>query len=1507
VASPNMIPPDCDAITAQMLGLAELKPGDIERIIQSVQGAAENIQGIYPLTPLQEGRLFRDSPNKEGDTCALMTVLSVSRRERLHELIAALQGVIDRHDLLRTAVLWKEFPRPVQVVYRQATLPVEEITLDRDRDTAEQIRELSRPERHRLDLYSAPLLRLQVLADVHRERWYLLLQVHDIIADVPSMRILISEIIAHLEGRAKNLAEPLPYHSHVAQAFALAGTRVPDEFFKRKLGDIDQLAAPFDLLDVHADGRKEALQEIQPALARRVRDQARRMGATVAALFHAAWALVVAGTSGRTDVVFGSVLLSRLQGSGGIQPLIGTFNNTLPLRLQLQAVTVRELVEQAHKGLAELLDYEQASLSVARRCSRVPGSALLFSTVLNCGQSIRDLEAEWAHAADIRVFAIRHSTNYPITVSVNDIGERIELTAQTDRRIDPHRTIAYLATAIQSILEVLERAPETPVVAVAILPDRERWQVIESFNTTKTPYPQDKLIHELFEEQTRSTPDAVAVVCEGASLTYKELNDRANQLAHYLRDQGVLIGEYIPILMPRCLQMLVAQLAVLKAGGAYVPLDPTLPSERKAFIIHDCGAGRILADRAVGARSEYASTQWIDCSEMGEALQRLPRSNEKLQVQASSPAYVMYTSGSSGLPKGVIVPHCAISRLVINNGYAQIAPADRLAHCSNPAFDASTFEIWGALLNGASVVIVPQATLLEPKSFSELLREQHVTVLWLTVGLLSQYAEYLQPVFSQLRYLITGGDTVEPGLIRRVLLNGPPQRLLNAYGPTEATTFSTTYLIEAVDEEASSIPIGRPISNTRVYILDRQLQPVPISVIGEIYVGGAGVALGYLSRKELTAERFLPDPFSAEPRARMYKTGDLGRWRPDGNVDFVGRNDQQVKLRGFRVELGEIEVQLLQHAQVKEAVVLAREEEAGGKRLVAYVVMERPQLNEPHREGSGGTVAEVVTQWNALYEDTYSRGTNTPTFVGWNSSYTGQPIPEEEMQEWLAGTVERIRALQPQRVLEIGCGLGLVLQYVAPQCATYVGTDFSATALSQLGQWIRRREDLQHVQLLHRSATELHDLGFESFDTVVLNSVVQYFPNIDYLVTVLQEAIRLLAPGGKIFIGDVRHLELLTMFHSAVQLSKAAATVSVEQLRRRVARAVTQEKELVIDPQFFRLLPGRLHNISGAEVHLKRGQARNELTCYRYDVVLHTGEQAGAFPVCEPLEWSAIGSAAVLQRVLVERRWHAVRLHSIRNSRLAREAAAQRLIETNSEHLDAGSVRNQLKKSQLVDGIDPERFWELGQAHGYDVQVSWDAKSPDCFEVRLLDRARTDEVLQAAPPLPPNGLKPWSAYATDPLENGFRQKLISELREYLRGRLPEYMIPSAWMILRQLPLTANGKVDRRALPAPQGRAEELGEYVAPCTDLERMLAEIWGQVLRIDKIGVLDNFFDLGGHSLTGMRLVARIAESSGVQIPVHAIFQHPTILEMVQLVERAMSGPSHSAAQKHDFEELII
>jgi amino acid adenylation domain-containing protein/thioester reductase-like protein len=1497
---PNLIPPDCEAITPQMLPLLELEAEHIERIAQEVPGGVPNIKDIYPLAPLQEGILFHHLLDEQsGDVYVVSIVLSVSSRERLEEFIAALQGVIDRHDVLRTAVLWEQLPRPVQVVYRQATLPVVVIALDPDRDSTEQMREWIKPERQRLNLRQAPLMRLQVAADAHAEHWYALLQSHHIIGDHESVESMFAEVAAYLGERTQELPEPMPYRNHVAQALAYARMHDSEAFFSRKLGDIDEPTAPFDLLDVHGDGSRieEARRVFESELATTIRVQARRLAVSAATLFHAAWALVVARTSGRDDVVFGSVLLGRLQGSAGAQRTLGLFINTLPLRLRLKDMTAKILVEQTQRELVELLSYEQATLAEAQRCSLVTRSSPLFSSLLNYRHSVLDLGSELARTAGLTLLMTRGWTNYPITLSVDDLGEGFVLTSQTDRRIDAQRMMGYMHTATQALAEALEKAPETSAMELSILPESERHQVIELFNKTRATYPPEKLIHELFEEQVRRTPDAIAVVYEGQRLTYAELNGKANQLARYLRGRGVGPDQLVGICVDRSLEMVVGLLAILKAAGAYVPLDPNYPTERLQYMLRDAAPKVVLTQEHLRARLPQSAGEVIELDNDWSGIAQGPLGNldaRYLGLHSHHLAYVIYTSGSTGQPKGVMVEHGNVTRLLAaTEEWFHFSERDVWTLFHSYAFDFSVWELWGALLYGGRVVVVPYLTARSPQEFYHLLCDEGVTVLNQTPSAFAQLidaqAQNAEMTHS-LRAVIFGGEALELRTLQPwVARNGAeaPQ-LVNMYGITE-TTVHVTYcpLTEKEIESERGSLIGRPIPDLQAYLLNQQGQPVPVGVPGEMYVAGAGVARGYLNRPDLTAQRFLPNPFSTEPQARMYKTGDMGRWRPDGTIEYLGRNDHQVKMRGFRIELGEIEAQLARHAHVKDAVVIPREDEPGEKRLVGYVVPDMSQLKALGDDELEKGGAELVDQWQALYEETYSLAELAPSFVGWNSSYTGQPIPENQMREWLHSTLDRIRALKPRKVLEIGCGVGLLLEHLASGCDVYRGTDISGEAIERLRRWVSTRAELRHVQLQQCSALELEGPPPSSYDTVILNSVVQYFPDIEYLRAVLKCAVNWLPAGGRIFVGDVRHLGLIRTFHSSVQLEKAAAGTAVAQLRGRIVRAIEQEKELVIEPRFFERLREHLPGVSGVQILIKRGRADNELTRYRYDVVLEVGNPR-VMVEREWIDWkSSKESVADLSAHLKDKHPPSLRIRGVANRRLCRDLAAERLIDRSQSSQQVEALQEALNQ-QESEGQDPELFWELGDAHGYETRVSWNVGCKDgTFDVDLTDR------LCAVVEMPVPELDAYQAersaatreregsYANDPWGYHLKQQLVPRLRDYLRAKLPPYMVPDAFVMLESFPLTPNGKLDRRALPAPELGLYSNRQYDAPQGGVEEALAEIWQGLLRIERVGTQDNFFEIGGHSLLAIRMLSKVNQSFASNLSVLDAYNSPTIREL--------------------------
>ncbi|WP_445323298.1 amino acid adenylation domain-containing protein, partial [Photorhabdus sp. S14-60] len=943
VVPTNVITPVTTALTPEMLPLADLTQSEIDHIIAQVSGGVANIQDIYGLSPLQDGILFHHLLANKGDPYLLAGQMVFANRDLLDNYLAAVQQVVNRHDILRTAFVWQGLSAPVQVVWRQAQLSVTELTLDPvDGLVCDQLAQHFDPRRYRIDLQRAPLLHFAV-AQEDDGRWSALQLQHHLIGDHTTMEVMQGEIQAYLAGQEENLPVPVPFRNLVAQARLGVSQAAHTRFFTDMLSEVDEPTLPFGLMEVHRDGSQvmESHQMLTPELNDRLRSQARRMGVSLATLCHLAWAQVLSRTSGQVKVVFGTVLFGRMQAGQGADNGMGLFTNTLPLRLDMDDTPVRDGVRLAHTRLAELLEHEHASLALAQRCSEVPRETPLFSALLNYRHSAQPVTTD-VTISGIEFLSGQERTNYPLVLSVEDFGHALGLTVQIVQPIDPKRVCGYMQQALESLAAALEQQPETPVRLLNILPEAEKRLLLATWNATQAPYPDQSCIHRLFEQQAENTPNAIALVYGKHILNYAELNARANQLAHWLIGQGVKPDNRVAVLLERSVELVVAQLAILKAGAVYVPIDPRVPDERKYWLISDCSAKLLLTDTPI----DLAIPRFCLADEMG-AIRQEDNRNPDLPRSSTELAYIMYTSGSTGTPKGVMVPHRAVVRLVINNGYAEIGPDDRVAFEANPAFDASTFEVWSPLLNGGVLVVIDHATLLMPKELVQALQTHRITVLWLSVGLFNRLAAELSPAFPQLKILIVGGDVLDPHVIRQVLRDNPPQQLLNGYGPSEGTTFTTTYRITALSPEVVRIPIGRPIANTRVYLLDTYGHPVPQGAIGEIYIGGDGVVCGYLNRPELTKERFLPDPFSDEPNARLYRTGDLARYLPDGNLEFLGRNDQQVKIRGFRIEPGEIEAQLLKHPAVSEALVLTLGN-GQDKRLVAYVVAEADEMLVNH-------------------------------------------------------------------------------------------------------------------------------------------------------------------------------------------------------------------------------------------------------------------------------------------------------------------------------------------------------------------------------------------------------------------------------------------------------------------------------------------------------------------------------------------------------------------------------
>jgi amino acid adenylation domain-containing protein len=1052
-----------------------------------------------------------------------------------------------------------------------------------------------------------------------------------------------------------------------------------------------------------------------------------------------------------------------------------------------------------------------------------------------------------------------------------------------------------------------------------LLADAESRQRLVDSDATQARFPPGLCVHQLFEAQATATPEALAAVFEEEQLTYRELNVRANQLAHHL--QSLRVGPEVPVALcvERSLDMIVGMLGVLKAGGAYLPLDPALPKERLAFMLGDGQVPVLLTQQRLLHTLPRHAAHILCLDADRERLVRESTQNPTSGVTESNPIYLIYTSGSTGRPKGVIVEHRQLLNY-INSVRDQLAlpPRASFAMVSTFAADLGHTVLFPSLCSGSSLHIISQERASDPEALADYFHRNSIDCLKIVPSHLAVLLAGCRPEqIMPRRRLVLGGEACSWDLIANLRRLAPDCRIFNHYGPTETTVGAATYPVpaeaEAVGSSAVTVPLGRPLPNSRIYVLDRQQQPVPPGVVGELYIGGRGVARGYLNRPELTSEKFLPDPLSGVVGARLYRTGDLGRYRPDGNLEFLGRVDHQVKIRGFRIELGEIEATLRQHPAVRDCVVVPREEVAGDQRLVAYVVedLANPIAPEPEADQR----MEQVSEWQLLFEDTYREipPPPDPTFntVGWNSSYTGQPIPEAEMREWVQQTVARIRSSQPRRVLEIGCGAGLLLFRIAPDCARYVGVDFSGAALEHLRKQMATCEpSLPQVSLLQQTAEDFTGIEPGAFDAVVLNSVVQYFPSVEYLLRVLEGAVTTVAPGGMIFLGDLRSLRLLAAFHASVELHQAPASLSRQQFCQRMQRRRAHEEELTLDPAFFRALQRHLPQLSRVEIQLKRGRYQNELTRFRYDATLHVGPVRTTASKLTWRDWQGERlTLPAVRQILQSGEPELLGITSVPNARLWTEGQLLRWLESTAGPETVGELRQRLRtplssETSCGAGIDPEAFWAISEDLPYDVEIREStAAAAGCCDVLFRRRSQGPEVRPGAEVLFPgegSRRKPWSWYANDPMQAKLAGRLARELRRYVEQQLPEHMVPSTFVRLEALPLTSNGKVDRRALPAPDQARPELDEaYVAPRTTVEGQIAGIWAEVLGVEKVGIHDSFFELGGHSLLATQVISRVRAALQTELPFRAFFEAPTVaslaarVEAPQAADRALLPPA--------------
>ncbi|WP_345029090.1 amino acid adenylation domain-containing protein [Kutzneria kofuensis] len=1371
-----------------------------------------------PLSFAQQRLWFLHRLEGGSATYNVPFVLRLSGELDVEALRAALADVVDRHEALRTI-----FPTADGVPY-QHILPTTAFELAVRSVTGSEVDSIvDELVRTVFDLEAGPVLRAELLR-VARDRHVFVLVVHHIAADgwsiAPLWRDIAQAYAARRNGGAPQWTPlPVQYADYTLwQRDLLASEEAAQLAYWRQALDglPDRIALPVDRPHPSVSSyRGEFLTfawdtDLQAGLA----DLARACGASVFMVVHAGLAALLSRLGCGTDIPIGTPIAGRTDQA--LDDLVGFFVNTLVLRVNTDGdPSFRDLVARVRERSLDAYAHQDVpferlveALNPARSLAYHP----LFQTML-----------AWqnAPAADVELPGLSvteqpvgtGTAKFDLWISLTERADGIHGQTEFNAEVFDRATVTTILGRLAALLRQVVVAPDRRLSTLDVLTagERDRLETVWSGDVEDVPA---VTVPELFAAQVARTPDHPALWFEGEQLSYAELDGASDRLAHALIARGVGPERVVALALPRSLHLVVSILAVLKAGAAYLPLDPGYPAERIEFMLADAEPTLVLTTEATGLSDALV----LDSPAIIDELAGLPATTPKVVLRPENPAYVIYTSGSTGRPKGVVVPHAGIvNRLLWMQHEYGLTADDKVLQKTPSSFDVSVWEFLWPLLVGATEVVARPDGHKDPAYLARLIREQEITTVHFVPSMLQVCLQ--EPAAAQctsLRRVLCSGEALPPeavALFHRTL----NAELHNLYGPTEASVDVTSWHLATAD---STVPIGRPVWNTRTYVLDSALRPVPPGTPGELYLAGVQLARGYLGRAGLTSERFVADPHGA-PGARMYHTGDVARFRADGVLEFLGRGDEQVKIRGFRIEPGEIAATLAAHEGVAHAVVVPREDRPGDVRLVGYVVPTAEDA-EPAAQ------TEQIGEWRELYDSMYAApGQQGDDFTGWNSSYTGEPIPLAEMREWRDAVVARVRELRPRRVLELGVGTGLLLAELAPDCESYWGTDFSAEVIGSLGRRVAADPALSgRVELRTADAADLSALPAGYFDTVVLNSVVQYFPSGTYLLDVLRGALNLLAPGGAVVVGDVRDLRQVRAFHTAVARARGEED--------RVEQRLLREKELLVAPEFFAGIDG----IVGADIRVKRGRAVNELTQYRYDVVLHTDPTRVRPVTAAGLAWGTDVSTMDQVAALLDGGAE-VRVDGVPNGRTT------------------------------ASGIDPEDWYRLGGRMGRRTAVTWSAvgdgsvdvvfAADDRFPVGAF-RAGTEQLL---------------SYTGNP--GRFRRvaALATELRALAADRLPEHMVPSAIVVLDALPVTANGKLDRRALPSPDPVVAT--SHREPATPAERRLCELFADVLGLPRVGPDDSFFELGGHSLLATRLIARVRATLGVELEVRSIFETPT------------------------------
>lgn len=1446
----------------------------------------------FPLTPGQEGMWLAEQLDGDPLSYLLATAFELYGELDAAALARAVDALTRRHPALRT-VFFETPEGPRQRVLLDPPPSLERIDAS-DWSDERFATALAAWARRKIDLSQNPI-RL-TLARRGPTRHLLLLAVHHLVSDFGSLAICLEELgalyAAECVGGSADL-RPLSanYRRHVAEQRAWIASEdgaEAGEYWKQRLaGELPLVRLPGQgANDAGLPAGAMAARLASPALGEQLAELARQHDASLFTLLLTAYFVFLQRHTGQNDLVVGSYGSGR--GEAALAGAVGFFASPWAVRIDLaDNPTFVELLARVQRQVAE--DLRRQSYPVNAVAAERGQTARLYATDFTLQQtpwaqqqSLAPLltgesgvRLPWGGLEAVSWPPVMQGAPFEFSLAAAPSPRGLLLTAQYQtQRFAPAEAERFLARFERLLADIVER-PAASLTELDLLTAADRESVARECDASEAaPLPELRL-HESFAQWSERCPDAVALSAAEGVWTYAELNRRASAVAAKLLERRVEPGAAVGLLLPTSSEAIVALLSILKAGCGYAPLDPAWPELRLRDAIASAGISLVLTSSATDSllpgveTLNVSSVALTDVDEDTASPFELPGDLDDL-------AYLIFTSGSTGTPKAVRCHHRGVVNLLADCDERHPLPPGHAASLwTSLGFDVSVYEIFACLTRGGRLELPPEATRTDAIELFAWLADRQIASAYLPPFLLAEFADWLErtepPAFLQ--RLLVGVEPIPAGVLQRIASRQPGLTILNGYGPTETAICATLHTLLGDEPPEEATTIGCPVRSSSALLLDARLRSALPGCVGELYVSGPGVALGYAQDPARTAERFLPDPRGIG--RRMYRTGDLARRDLDDRLHFQGRIDQQIKRHGHRIELGEIESVLTADPSVRVAKAVVFKADDGDSQVAAYVIFQ-----DAEALGARQQIAQWQAAYDAFYREDYAPDEEFLNLRVWQSSYEDAPLPLAEIRECVADTVARIELLRPTRVLEIGCGSGLILSRIAPSTSRYVGVDLSAAAISRLQERIAGRSEFAAVELAAAAAHEQWPQQPGGYDLIVLNEIVQHFPSIDYLLDTLRRAVAALAPNGSILLGGLWNARLLELFHLSVVAHQQGvredlATADHAALRTAWEAAIAAENELRIDPAWFDELVAWLPEISETAVLLKGGRSQNELTRFKYDVLLRR-QASGETPTKEELDWGheQLTLELLSQRLASAEAADRVVVRGVPNPRIATELRHQ------------AELRAVAPETPLP-GIDPAALVALAEDHGWSCGCRWAANSElGEFEAVF---ARDAETWDAVARTPRSGSRELAAYANRPL-GGLSQRgedWLLPLWRRLEARLPSYMLPAAIVPLEALPLTVNGKLDRSRLPRPT-RTPDDRRRIAPRTETQRQLAAIFAEVLRLDAVGVEDSFFALGGHSLLAAQAAARIREQFGRELKLAEFFAHPSVAALAEFIDDA-------------------